>query len=391
MTKSWSSRLFGGGLVAGIAISSFLTLAHETAQETVAEGEAAGEGFPEDAYTVWLCPMHRDNQSHDAANCPICGMKMVQRTLVTRYVCLGDEESAAWETPGTCGATGDPLVPTTREVVWTCAGSSREYPAPGHCEDGSLRAMSTRVSAHGDHNPRHGGVLFMAPDGVHHLEGAMQDGRFRLYFYDEFTQPIAPDRFSIRVHVSDDDGAPVGADLELARLDAAFEASLAGTGVRDGERSAFTAFVAFPERDSVDRFDFIFLSDAELAALEANDFAPAARSLPSALPELVIPRTADEILAAIHDRDRRVRALIEAGRWADLFIPALEAKDLALAYSERAESRPWAALKRIVRGAWLLDMYGDLGDRIRVGEAYEVFAEGIAGLGGAPAGAGGSQ
>ena len=38
------------------------------------------------------------------------------------------------------------------------------------------------------------------------------------------------------------------------------------------------------------------------------------------------------------------------------------------------------ALKRIVRGAWLLDLYGDQGDRTRVGEAYEIFAEGMRGL-----------
>ena len=51
-----------------------------------------------------------------------------------------------------------------------------------------------------------------------------------------------------------------------------------------------------------------------------------------------------------------------------------------LAYSERAGDRPWVALKRIVRGAWLLDLYGDQGDRLRVGEAYEIFAEGMRGL-----------
>jgi len=129
----------------------------------------------------------------------------------------------------------------------------------------------------------------------------------------------------------------------------------------------------FPDRDDEDRFDFIFLSDAEKAALMAE-------AASTALPELRVPDTAQAILDAIRARDRRVQTLIDQGRWADLFIPALEAKDLALAYGEAASDRPWVALKRIVRGAWLLDMYGDLGDRVRVGEAYEIFAEGMRGL-----------
>ena len=340
----------------------------------------APPGIPDEAYTVWLCPMHRDMQAHDESDCPICGMAMVQRTLVTRYVCLGEEDGVVEEAPGVCPATGEPLVPTTREVFWTCPDETREHTEPGACSDGALRAMGTKVSAHGDHNPRHGGVLFMAPDGEHHLEGVLQDGRFRLYFYDAFTQPIAPEPFDARVHRSDDAGDRVGDDLGLTRTGEAFEASLDGTGVREGERSSFTAYIHFPGRDESDRFDFIFLSEAERAALEAAAGSPLARSLPSALPELVIPGETSEILAEIRERDRRVQALIQAGRWADLFIPALEAKDLALAYGETADDRPWVALKRIVRGAWLLDLYGDLGDRTRVGEAYEVFAEGIEGL-----------
>jgi hypothetical protein len=156
-------------------------------------------------------------------------------------------------------------------------------------------------------------------------------------------------------------------------LAGAADALETGVAARAGERAAFTAFVRFPEHDEEDRFDFIFLSDAERAAL-------AAETAPTELPELRVPETPQEILDAIRARDRRVQALIDQGRWADLFIPALEAKELALAYSERAAERPWVALKRIVRGAWLLDLYGDEGDRTRVGEAYEIFAEGMRGL-----------
>ncbi len=336
----------------------------------------------EDGYTVWLCPMHRDHQAHEEGHCPLCGMALVQRTLVTRYVCLGDEDGVVEEEPGICPDTGDPLVPATREVVWFCPDApDRFFVEPGTCASGAPRDMTSRVSEHGDHNPRHGGILFMAPDGVHHLEGALEDGAFRLYFYDSFTRPVEPTPFAARVVEADDRGAPIGEPVTLAGgadfLEAPFATDPEG-------RSAFTAFVRFPETpetvgvEAEQRFDFIFLSESERAALAE---AAGTVRVAGGLPELRIPGSAEEILREIHDRDRRVQALIEAGRWADLFIPALEAKDLALAYSEKApEPRPWAALKQIVRGAWLLDMYGDLGDRVRVGEAYVIFAAGMAGL-----------
>ena len=57
--------------------------------------------------------------------------------------------------------------------------------------------------------------------------------------------------------------------------------------------------------------------------------------------------------------------------------------DPALAGGDRfgSEERPRLAIGRIVRGAWLLDLHGDAGDRTRVEEAYRIFAEGRGGLG----------
>ena len=357
LLAAWTLALLFGSASVGSSAGAF-----------AAQTEASG---PDDAYTVWLCPMHRDHQAHDEGRCPLCGMALVRRTLVTRYVCLGQEEGMVEAGPGICPGTGEPLVPATREVVWFCAvDPERVFVESGVCEGDIPREMTTRVSEHGDHNPRHGGVLFMAPNGTHHLEGTLEDGAFRLYFYDSFTRPIEPGSFEARLVPADQNGAPLGDPVALSGAADALETDVAANA---GERAAFTAFVRFPERDEEDRFDFIFLSDAERVAL-------AAAAAPTDLPELRVPETAQEILEAIRARDRRVQALIDQGRWADLFIPALEAKELALAYSERAGDRPWVALKRIVRGAWLLDLYGDQGDRTRVGEAYEIFAEGMRGL-----------
>ena len=362
-------------------------------QEGTTDADAVRQEAADDGYTVFLCPMHRDYQSAEPARCALCGMPLVRRTLVTRYVCLADETDAVVsESPGTCPATGEPLAPTTREVVWHCPEDpERLFVEPQTCEGGASSRRTTRQAEHGDHNPRHGGVLFMAPDGVHHLEGALEDGAFRLWFYDSFTRPLAPAPFAARVVEADDRGAAVSEPVALALGDGALETAV----TTDPEaRASFTAFVRFPDREEEDRFDFVFLPEAERARLAARFGAEfggeSGGEGGGGLPELRVPESRKEILAAIRARDRRVQNLIAAGRWADLFIPALEAKTLALAYGDRfgSEERPWVAIKRIVRGAWLLDLHGDAGDRTRVEEAYRIFAEGMSGLGAGSGGGG---
>ena len=346
---------------------------------------AVAGGAPDDGYTVFLCPMHRDYQSAEPARCALCGMPLVRRTLVTRYVCLADEtDSVVSETPGICPATGEPLAPTTREVAWYCPEEpARLSVEPRPCANGTASVRTTRRAEHGDHNPRHGGVLFMAADGVHHLEGELADTAFRLWFYDSFTRPLSPDGFAARVVAVDDRGAPTADPVTLS-VGAGGEALETAAVAAPGERTSFTAFVRFPDREEEDRFDFVFLPEAERARLAAEFGEESGREGGGALPELRVPDSREAILEEIRARDLRVRNLIAAGRWADLFIPALEAKTLALAYGDRFRSdepRPWVAIKRIVRGAWLLDLHGDAGDRTRVEEAYRIFAEGMGGLG----------
>ena len=81
-------------------------------------------------------------------------------------------------------------------------------------------------------------------------------------------------------------------------------------------------------------------------------------------------------------RNVTVRNLVRDGGFTEIWIPALEAKDLALALTVHLDRLApdqqlpvTLAVKELVRAAWLLDWYGDLGNRQRVEAAYAIFGQ----------------
>ena len=247
--------------------------------------------------------------------------------------------------------------------------------------------VDAAAGAHMDHTPKHGGTVFMAPDSFHHIEGAYPEpGVFRLYATDNYREPVDisvwvgravteeeydenTDEF-IEVAAFDLVPGPNGEYLEVRVPDVGFPAEV-------------TAKVIFQEGFPAERFDFIFakLSTVAVAAVAADAPVPLPLSQ-RILPD--IPADAGQIAVEIFSRDERIQDLIDRGAFIEIFIPALQAKELALALQDHGSELPEAArnqvrvaVRQLVRAAYLLDWYGDLGNKTDLESAYSVFGSAV--------------
>jgi hypothetical protein len=161
-----------------------------------AHAQQAPQTLPPLQYT---CPMHPEVLEDKPGSCHICKMALEPTRIDTElnYSCPS-HAAVITQKPGQCPIDRRELVPVVVTLHWICAESpDQKLMEPGKCASGGERKLVRAIRAHGDHNPRHGGLFYMAQDQWHHLEGTLpRQGLFRAFFYDNYTQPIDAKNFT---------------------------------------------------------------------------------------------------------------------------------------------------------------------------------------------------
>jgi hypothetical protein len=380
----------------------------------------------------WACPMngvvmpdgtrHTDVFETEKGNCPVCKMALVAVRLDSIWTCPV-HPVVAEKQRGTCPIDHRDLVQVTVGLSWTCAGHPEiEQLSPGTCPDGSAMAVKYTQRPHGNHNPQHGGQFFMAPDNWHHLEGTFPQPRVvRIYLYDDYTKPLPRDQMKMiqgRIITTSSKGGKGGAAREVSfplvqsRNGQYLEAKIDSRALP----ASIVAKVKLKDDAPEYHFDFSFTEFSKqppaVAAPAIAAKAPPRATLPAAagpaaaadqsptpssslqgpivnpaVIQMAIPETVGEIVAQISARNRQIGELIDLGRFTDVWFPAFEAKDLALAMSPHAAQIPGdkrvllePTINRLLRAAWLLDAFGDLGNREQITAAYADFRSAVAGI-----------
>jgi hypothetical protein len=394
--------IFLAALVCSVLFCSALSTA-VVAQRPATRSAPA---LPSLSYT---CAHHPDVLETKPGACPYCKLPLVPVRLDGAFMCpvhTAVIESAT----GKCRLCGRALVPVTVSLTWSCRGEQAEHLEPGNCADGSPRIGRRTLRAHGNHNPQHGGQFFMAPDNWHHLEGTYPARRvFRLYLYDDFGRPLAMDKvrgITARVVTKEtfDPATRQTTEHTAFPLKAARNRAYLEARVDAVPPAEITAKVRFDDEQPEYRFDFTFdkLTKEPLvpsarptgtpaSAATAAGSTPAAPLSPPAattaipaLTTLPMPNTMSGIVEQLQTRQQQVGELVGRGDFGAVWVPAFQAKDLAIALEPHlahlAEDRrdlAEPAIAAVVRTAWLLDAAGDVGNRQQIESAYASFARAV--------------
>ena len=364
------------------------------------------------------CPMHPDVVESSPGDCPVCKMKLVPVRLEAVWTCPVHPQVAE-TAAGKCPIDHRDLIQMTVALTWTCAGQPEiDRVDRGTCPDGTPMIAKRTLRPHGNHNPQHGGQFFMAPDNFHHLEGAYpRAGVFRLYLYDDYARPLPPDqakRVKARAVTKETHDAATHVTKEIAVFPLAVRGRYLEGRIDSSAPSAqVSAKVRFKSDAPEYRFDFTFPAytkepiapssttrTASVAAPTGPAIPPAgppaaaptaaatASGQPGADPSLIplpIPGTVGEMVTQLETRSEQVGELIRRGDFTAVYVPAFQAKDLAIALETRLgdlapvkRERAEPAIQRLVRTAWLLDAFGDIGNRQQITDAYAIFAAAVA-------------
>jgi hypothetical protein len=374
------------------------------------------------------CPMHPDVVESNPGDCPICKMRLVPVRLESVWTCPVHAVIAE-DHAGFCPIDHRDLIQVTVAVTFACTAHPEiSQIERGTCPDGTPMITVRTLRPHGNHNPQHGGQFFMAPDNTHHLEGTYPRARlFRLYLYDDYARPLPADQIrgvKARVVTKETFDTTTRTTKEIAAFPLVRSAGSGYLEARVDSSSLpaqMTAKVQFKSDAPEYRFDFTFPALSRKPAPPAaapgtsgksspvgRIRAPTASAAPVAAPAAAasnatappasepaggidpsqvsgpIPETVSEMLAQLKTRNEQVAELVQRGAFGALWVPAFQARDLAIALEAHlgelsAAGRDAAepAIQLLVRTAWLLDAFGDIGNRQQIVEADAIFASAV--------------
>lgn len=331
---------------------------------------------------VYVCPMHSDQVAHEDGECPICKMGLEPMRLDNVHTCPV-HSVVAEKKAGKCPICGRTLGEITVSVAWRCGGVDRDLMEPQRCKDGAQAVRVNKPAAHGNHNPQHGGQFFMAQDYWHHVEGVYPSpGVFRLFLYDDYTKPLAAARVkAVQARlVTKEETNPTtfvtkevaSVPLTVAANGAYLEAAIDPLALP----ANLTMQAVFAPGGKEQRFDFAF---GEFSA----DTMPPATDVATRL-MMDIPDNPGELVKMLIERRDTLNEVVGRGGLSEVWVPALQGKELALALELHAREFPDArravvegASRAIVLAAFRLDSAGDRGERDVVQRAAAEFAGGV--------------
>ncbi|MEP7116364.1 MAG: heavy metal-binding domain-containing protein [Acidobacteriota bacterium] len=334
---------------------------------------------------IYVCPMHSDVTSHEDGECPICKMGLEPMRLDSVYTCpihsIVSEQHA-----GKCPICGRPLGQVTVSVAWRCVGSGPDLMAPQACADGTASVRVQKSLAHGNHNPQHGGQFFMASDYWHHVEGVYPTPNvFRLYLFDDYTKPldaakIAAVKARVVTHVETNPQTFATREVTAVALTPSQDGPYLEAAI---ETLPFPAEIVvqatFTPDGQEQRFDFTFNEHSVATTAESADGA--------ARLNLEVPDTASEVLSLLVERRDAVQSLVARGGLSEVWVPALQAKELALAlefhareFPEKRRAEVEAATRAVVLSAFRLDAAGDRGERDEVMKASTALVDAVSAI-----------
>ena len=98
-----------------------------------------------------------------------------------------------------------------------------------------------------------------------------------------------------------------------------------------------------------------------------------------------LPKVSSELLRLLSLCSTEVDTLIKDGQFGFVYQPTMLSKDIAIALEDttaelpnRQRAQASNAIRRVVLAAWMLDLYGDLGNREKLTDSYNTFAAAIA-------------